>query len=194
ATAAVAAVRLAAAPLLGDELPLLPFTFAVVFAAAVGGFRLGLLAMALGWIAGHYLFLPPGYGFGPLDPVDAVRLGFFTLGNGAVAWLVAALLDARRRAAAEHAQLAKSEAFHAAIADISTDFAFEARVEPDGAIVPESVSGGFAKLFGPIEELTARARCGRGSGAIASRRPPCAFAPRRSPGRCPRAARRACAR
>src|SRR5690606_26028893 len=32
--------------------------------------------------------------------------------------------------------------------EISSDFAFAARVEPDGRIVPESVSEGFSKLFG----------------------------------------------
>jgi PAS domain S-box-containing protein len=155
ATAAVALLRLAAAPFLGDELPLLPFTFSVVLAAWLGGFRMGLVATALGWLVGHYLFLGPGFAFGPLDSADWVRLAIFLLGNGFASWLVGAFREARRREDAERARLEKSEAFHSAIANISSDFAFEARVEPDGRVVPESVTEGFEKLFGrSVHELT----------------------------------------
>jgi PAS domain S-box-containing protein len=155
AVAAVALLRLAASPLLGAELPLLPFTAAIVFAAWLGGLWLGLLAMALSLLAARSLLLDPALQLGPLSPTDQVRLVVFVIGNGTLAWLASALREARRREAAERERLAKSEAFHAAIADISSDFAFAARVEPDGRIVPESVSEGFAKLFGrTIDERT----------------------------------------
>ena len=155
AVAAVALLRLAASPLLGAELPLLPFTAAIVFAAWLGGLWLGLLAMALSLLAARSLLLDPALHLGPLSPTDQVRLVVFVIGNGTLAWLASALREARRREAAERERLAKSEAFHAAIADISSDFAFAAHVEPDGRIVPESVSEGFTKLFGrTIDERT----------------------------------------
>jgi len=159
ATAGVVLVRLALAPILGDDLPLLPFMLSILFAGWLGGLRLALFAIALGWIAGHYFFVDRAFPFGALHSVGRLKLAIFVVGNGSLAWLVSSFTEARRRAAVERARLEKSEAFHAAIADITTDFAFEARVEPDGRVVPESVTEGFAKLFGStVQEPGARDR------------------------------------
>src|SRR5262245_59771870 len=56
-----AAVRQELDPVLGESAPLLIFLFAVILSSWFGGFRPGLLATALSFVVGDYLFLAPRY-------------------------------------------------------------------------------------------------------------------------------------
>ncbi|MGH9937352.1 MAG: PAS domain S-box protein, partial [Blastocatellia bacterium] len=78
-----AAVRLKFDPILGENAPLLIFTFAVMLTSWFGGFWPGLLATALSLLAGDYLFLAPRYSIlrydYQFDQIRAVIFGIFGL-------------------------------------------------------------------------------------------------------------------
>jgi PAS domain S-box-containing protein len=59
ATAAAVLLRWLLDPVLGDALPLVTLYGAVAMAVWAGGCRAALLAMALGYLAAHYLFIAP---------------------------------------------------------------------------------------------------------------------------------------
>ena len=56
-------LRWALEPLMGDSLPLVTLFGAVAAAVWLGGFRLAIPVTLVGYVAGHYLFIPPRYGF-----------------------------------------------------------------------------------------------------------------------------------
>jgi signal transduction histidine kinase len=92
--AAVAAARVALHGILGNEVPLLPFIFAVLGASVVGGLRVGLYATVLSTVAGQLLFVRP-YGASALsDPAEALRCVIFVL----VSVLVCAVIELLREA------------------------------------------------------------------------------------------------
>ena len=140
---------------LGDSL--LPLTLAVLAAAWYGGLGPGLLATALGGALSAHTLLPPRGSLLVDAPDDRAQLLAFLLVGAAVSRICEAFRDTRRRLEAERARLRESDAFHAAIADLSTDFAFSARVEADGTIVTEAVTEGFTDLLGyTLPELLER--------------------------------------
>ena len=137
--------------------PLLLFLFATFVAAWAGGWGPGLLATLLGAGALLWLVLRGAPDFGDNQAAALVGvLAFIVIGVGmsALAGRVRVISSRLRR---EREQLHKSNEFHAAIAGLSSDFAFAARVEPDGEVVFEEVTEGFQRLLGfTPEELPAR--------------------------------------
>jgi PAS domain S-box-containing protein len=94
---------------------------------------------------------------------------------GAIVGIVGIAVDITDRIRNEEI-LQRSHAYHAAIADLTSDFAFDARVDADGGVVVEAVSEGFTKLLGyTMEELTAAG----GWQAIVQREPDAAASPQR---------------
>jgi PAS domain S-box-containing protein len=154
-TAAVVGAQLFLTRWLGDSL--LPLTIAVLAAAWYAGGRAGLLATALGGVLAFTYVLVPRHGLWLDAPQDRAALAAFVVLGVLVSAVSEAFHVARRRLEAERARLRESDAFHGAIADLSTDFAFSARVEADGTIVPEAVTDGFSALLGfTLRELPAR--------------------------------------
>ena len=72
ATVALAVLlRWALEPLMGDSLPLVTLFGAVAVAVWFGGYRLSIPVALAGYVACHYLFIPPRYGFrSPADSSD----------------------------------------------------------------------------------------------------------------------------
>jgi PAS domain S-box-containing protein len=78
--ALAAVVRLALEPVLGSDVPLAIFTFAVIVASWCGGLGPGLLATALSLLIGDYLFLEPIYSiFYYSNPYNLNRAVVFAL-------------------------------------------------------------------------------------------------------------------
>lgn len=108
ALAAVACVevvrRLAVAPLLGLEAPLMAFTVAVVAAAWIGGFLPGALATILGAAAGVYVFLAAN-DFEGLPQRFQVRFVTFIVTGLLVSWAFHSIRSARRPMEARQREL-----------------------------------------------------------------------------------------
>ncbi|MFO0927837.1 MAG: PAS domain S-box protein [Gemmataceae bacterium] len=115
-----------------------PLVLAVLLAAGAGGLGPGLLATALGLAAANLAADPP---------LVLVQLVFAGCGT-AVSWLFDRLHGAYRRLDRDRAQLHESEQYHRLITELTSDFVWSARVEPDGTVVTESVSDGFFRLLG----------------------------------------------
>jgi PAS domain S-box-containing protein len=139
------------------QAPLLPYLSAVFVAAWAGGWGPGLLATLVSTEALAVTSL-----LGPAPPetgrvAASVVIAAFTLiglGMSALAGRLR-LTDARLRE--EGARLQKSNEFHAAIAGLSADFAFSARVSPEGQLVLEELTEGFERVLGwPAAEAIAR--------------------------------------
>jgi signal transduction histidine kinase len=81
ATAAVLAsalIRLALAPVLANEAPMLAFVFGVAISAMYGGFQPGIYATAASAVVGHYFFIAPRFEFSlALTTVEFARMGLF---------------------------------------------------------------------------------------------------------------------
>ncbi|AKJ28188.1 PAS domain S-box protein [Caldimonas brevitalea] len=150
ATGAAIAAGAALNGWLEGEALMLPAVMAVLVAAALGGLRPGLLATALCGAAFICLYLPSARGTSQLAQMQqAVGVALFLAICLTACTLCGALQAARRR-------LQRSEAFHRSIADLTSDFAFDAHVLPDGTTVMDSITEGFAKLLGyTLEEALA---------------------------------------
>src|SRR3712207_1825777 len=103
AIALVLGLKLLVDPLITDQSPFLMFAAAVMVAAWFGGLGPGLLATALGAVAGDYFFLPPVGSFTPLT-IAFLPLFLFMLQGGLISLLVEALRSARVRAEASTQQ------------------------------------------------------------------------------------------
>jgi PAS domain S-box-containing protein len=78
--ALAAVVRLALEPVIGSDVPLLFFGFAVIVASWCGGLGPGLLATTLSLLIGDYLFLEPRYSiFYYSNPYNLNRAVVFTI-------------------------------------------------------------------------------------------------------------------
>ena len=104
ATALVTLTRLGLADRLVEAAPFLPFVSAVAVAAWLGGLGPGLVATALGAVAGTALFLKPGEPHNLAG--DAVHAAMFVAVGAVVSFLCEALHRSRRREAEGHARLA----------------------------------------------------------------------------------------
>jgi PAS domain S-box-containing protein len=67
--------------------------------------------------------------------------------DGQFAGFIGSCYDVTERRAAEQA-LRRSDEFHAVIAELASDFAFTARVEPGGVMVIDGVTEGFQRVLG----------------------------------------------
>lgn len=67
-------LRWALDPLMGDALPLVTLFGAVAASVWLGGYRLAIPIALLGYIACHYLFIPPKYGFDLTSTANVVGL------------------------------------------------------------------------------------------------------------------------
>jgi PAS domain S-box-containing protein len=108
-------------PLIGaTAVPFITFFPAVLFSAWFGGFRAGVLSLAISTVAADYFFVEPAHAFSLRNPVDAVTsVIFVVVGLG-----MALLSDAQRRAElAERVQRQQMETTLASIGDavIATD-------------------------------------------------------------------------
>src|SRR6185295_14468735 len=61
-------------PLMGDALPLVTLFAAVAAAVWLGGYRVAIPVALIGYIACHYLFIPPRYGFDLVSTANVVGL------------------------------------------------------------------------------------------------------------------------
>jgi PAS domain S-box-containing protein len=121
APAAATLLRFALTPLIGaTAVPFITFFPAVLFSAWFGGFRAGVLSLALSTLASDYFFVEPAHAFTLGNPVDAIALVvFLVVGLG-----MALLSHAQRRAElAERVQRQQMETTLASIGDavIATD-------------------------------------------------------------------------
>ena len=103
------ALRFAVEPVLRGEAPLIMFIAPVMLASYFGGFGPGVLAAALGLIAGVYFFVTPRFAFGPLTPAELVRIAIFVTESLFITALNAALIVSDRRARSSERDLGASE-------------------------------------------------------------------------------------
>lgn len=111
-TVAVVLIRLALSDLMGQVGPMFLFIAAVVGAAYFGGLKAGLLASAMGVVAGAYFFLEPRGQFGPIHYSYQLYLVLFTVVCVLISWLYESLHRAHRRLTLDAAQehVAKQDA------------------------------------------------------------------------------------
>ncbi|WKB52468.1 PAS domain S-box protein [Eleftheria terrae] len=135
---------------LHTEVMMLPAVLAVLVSAALNGLRPGLLTTGLCGVGFAWLASAPGHGFELAEHDRAGALVLF-LAVGVTASLLCGALHATRL------RLERSQTFHRSIADLTTDFAFEATVLEDGRTVIDSITEGFTKLLGyTMDEVLAR--------------------------------------
>src|ERR1051326_6046730 len=67
-------LRWALDPLMGDTLPLITLFGALAAAVRVGGYRVAIPVALIGYVACHYLFIPPRFGFHFADTANVVGL------------------------------------------------------------------------------------------------------------------------
>jgi PAS domain S-box-containing protein len=160
AIALVLALKLLVDPLIADQSPFLMFAAAVMVAAWFGGLGPGLLATALGAVAGDYFFLPPVGSFTPLS-IAFLPLFLFVLQGGLISLLVEALRSARVRAEASTQQarrhqesLRQSEERFRLLVEGVRDYAIF-MLDPEGRVT--TWNEGAGRMYGYEErEILAR--------------------------------------
>jgi signal transduction histidine kinase len=95
-TALAAVVRFFLFGMLGDVEPYMPFIIAVMVAASYGGWKPGLLATALGAVAGVYLFVAPYFSLRIEEASEWVAVSQFLIAGATTSWLCQALHRVRR--------------------------------------------------------------------------------------------------
>src|SRR5436309_8377857 len=140
ATAIVVLFRSAVPDAFGDRAPFVPFILPVVMAGWAGGFGPGLLATALSALAIDYFYLPPEHSWSLKDAGDGTALVLFCFCGAIVSAVCQAMHAARRRLDDERLRLLASDEFHRLISDLTTDFAWMARVDPGHRVVLETVT------------------------------------------------------
>ena len=121
------------------------------------GFRAGLLSTVLStaaywplmvWFDTRAINIPAQM---PLRLINTVILAV------AISWFCENLHAARRKLVAEQQRLKESETFHRVIADLAADFAWHARVQPDGQLDVDSATSGLQMLLGyTLEDFKGR--------------------------------------
>jgi PAS domain S-box-containing protein len=157
-------------PFIGDRAPLILFALAAMLAAWVGGLGPGLLAMAVGEIAGSYFFMRPVHNLIPSGVVEWIEFIVYFVVTATGVGILAALRRARRQAT-ESFSLAQSrgEQLRQTVLEISQAESrlrqLSAVVEASGdAIVSVNLQGyithwnkGAERLFGHgVSEMTGR--------------------------------------
>ena len=85
---------------LGTRTPFLFFYISLAASAWYGGFPAGMLATALGSIAGAYFFMAPRFSLYADNPLDHLETLIFILTGAFMSLLYGSLIRARRRSAA----------------------------------------------------------------------------------------------
>jgi PAS domain S-box-containing protein len=117
-----------------DRLVFIPFMPAIVVAAAWGGLGPGLVATLLGSALAGTAFLGPNPTATFTEPGRLLGIVIFVFSGVAVSWVC--------------------ETFHTSIAELTYNFAFKARLAPDGRLALDAVSDGFERLLGlRLDEL-----------------------------------------
>jgi PAS domain S-box-containing protein len=93
-------------PWLGNSMPLVMMFGAVAVAVYFGGYRPGLLATVLGFLACSYLFVEPRGSAWPHDTAQWLGLAAYLLSSGIIVGFGEALHAARRRAVRERGEVA----------------------------------------------------------------------------------------
>jgi PAS domain S-box-containing protein len=101
ATAAAVLVRWLLDPWLGDDIPLAMLYGAIVFAVWYGGYRPGLLAVVLGYIACNFLFVAPHGAISLSEPRELARLTVYLASCAVILGLGERVRVARRGAKAQ---------------------------------------------------------------------------------------------
>jgi PAS domain S-box-containing protein len=148
ATAVIAFARFGWADVLDNRSRHMPFILSVMLAAWYGGLMPGLFATLLAGLVCIQMYWLTQYRFVLEDVKEATSLGIFLLAGATISWLCETLHRTRRGLEAERARLRESDTFHVAIAELTTDFAFTARLNAAGVFVVEALSEGFFRLFG----------------------------------------------
>ena len=104
-TALAAVIRFSLFGVLGDAEPYMPFTIAVMVAAAYGGWMPGLLATSLGAVAGVYFFVAPYFSLRIEEASEGLAVSQFLVAGVTISWLCEALHSVRRRLETKQAQL-----------------------------------------------------------------------------------------
>ena len=90
-------VRMALTPWIGLQLPFPLFFLAILASSCLGGWRSGLLAIAIGTLIAEFFFIEPLYSFEIARSVDWMQLFLFVSCGVAVCWVA----EAMRRQAKE---------------------------------------------------------------------------------------------
>lgn len=77
AVASAVGIRVALAPLLEGDAPLLVLLLAVIISSRVGGLAGGLVSTAIATLAGIFFFIPPRYSLSISDPQEVLRVVLF---------------------------------------------------------------------------------------------------------------------
>lgn len=104
-TAIAAAVRSLLFGMLADDEPYMTFIIAVMLAAAYGGLMPGLLATALGALAGLYFFVTPYMSLHIGGAKEGLACSLFLLAGITISWISEALHRVRRRLEARQSEL-----------------------------------------------------------------------------------------
>jgi PAS domain S-box-containing protein len=145
-TAAI--VRVLLDGLLGTVGSNMPFLLAVTVTAWYGGLKPGVVATGLSILVALRFYVEPADGWRLADPSDGLRLLLFLISSLSISAVCESLHRARRRLEHERTIRETGDAFHRAISDLSSDFAYRAHVLPDGSIVPDATTGGFTRVTG----------------------------------------------
>ena len=148
AVTTAAIVRLLLDDVLGTVGSNMPFLLAVTVAAWYGGLKPGVVATGLSILVALQFYVEPDNRWHIADPSDGLRLVLFLLSSLSISAVCESLHRARRRLEHERAIRETGEAFHRAISDLSSDFAYRAHVTPEGVIVTDATTGGFTRVTG----------------------------------------------
>ena len=102
-------LRLALAPILGEQSPFMLFWAAIIGSSLYGGLGPGLVATALTAALGAYFLLPPIYSLAVADPRVQLSVVLFAVQGVVLSALTGALRAARRRAEADLARRVQAE-------------------------------------------------------------------------------------
>jgi PAS domain S-box-containing protein len=147
ATGIIAFARFGWSDVLDNRSRYMPFILSVMLAAWYGGLMPGLFATFLAALLSVQMYWAAYYRFVLEDVKEGTSFAIFLMSGATISWLCEMLHRTRRRLEAERARLRESDTFHVAIAELTTDFAFTARLEPSGLLVVEALSEGFFRLF-----------------------------------------------
>ena len=91
------ALRWALDPLMGNAFPLVTLFGAIAAAVWLGGYRVAIPVTLIGYIACHYLFIPPRYQFAIGDVANMVGLVAYLFTGALIIVFGEAARDAQRR-------------------------------------------------------------------------------------------------